>query len=56
MVEGGQLADDLDHGVGVAGGVGRDVGQVLDLADDVVAEVADEAAVQRRQVVEHRAR
>ena len=34
--------------------VGGHVGQVLDLADDVVAEVADEPAVQRRQVGEAR--
>ena len=30
--------------------VGRDVGQALDLAHDVVAEVADDAAVERRQL------
>ena len=50
VVVGGQLADDRQDGVGVAEVVGRDVGQALDLAHDVVAEVADEAAVQRRQV------
>ena len=54
VVEGGQLADDRQRGVGVARGVVGDVGEVLDLAHDVVAEVADEAAVQRGQVVEHR--
>ena len=30
--------------------VGGDVGQALDLAHHVVAEVADQAAVQRRQL------
>ena len=30
--------------------VGRDVGQALDLAHDVVAEVADDAAVERREL------
>ena len=52
VVVGGQLADDRHHGVGVAQVVGGHVGQVLDLADDVVAEVAHDPAVQRRQVVE----
>ena len=48
VVEGGQLADHAQHGVGLAEIVGRHVGQVLDLPHDVVAEVADQAAVQRR--------
>ena len=52
VVEGGQLADDRQDGVGVAEVVGRRVGQVLDLPDHVVAEVADQAGVQRRQVGE----
>ena len=38
-------------GVGPDPVVGGDVGQVLDLAHDVVAEVADHAGVQRRQLV-----
>ena len=54
VVEGGQLADDGQDGVGLAEVVGRDVGQVLDLAHHVVAEVADQAGVQRRQVGEVR--
>ena len=33
---------------------GGNVGQMLDLAHDVVAEVADETAVQRRQLGQHR--
>ena len=52
VVEGGQLADHGQDGVGLAQVVGRHVGQVLDLADHVVAEVADQAGVQRRQVGE----
>ena len=54
MVVGGQLADHRHHRVGVAQVVGRHVGQVLDLAHDVVAEVAHDPAVQRREVVEGR--
>ena len=55
VVVGGELADHRHHRVGVALVVGRDVGQVLDLAHDVVAEVAHDPAVQRRQVVERAA-
>ena len=43
-----------EDGVGIAEVVGGDVREVLDLADDVVAEVADEPAVQRRQLGQHR--
>ena len=49
VVVDGQLADHRDDGVGIAEIVVGNVGQVLDLADDVVAQVADQAAVQRRQ-------
>ena len=44
----------VDHRVGPADRVGRDVGEALDLAHDVVAEVADDATVERRQLVELR--
>jgi hypothetical protein len=54
VVVGGQLADDRHHGVGVAEVVRGDVGQALDLAHDVVAEVAHDPAVQRGQVLEGR--
>ena len=54
VVVGGQLADHREHGVGVAGVVAGDVGQVLHLAHDVVAEVADDAAVEGRQVGQRR--
>ena len=54
VVVGHQLADHRHDGVGVAEVVGRHGGQVLDLAHDVVAEVADHAAVQRRQVGQRR--
>ena len=43
------------HGVGHVAVVGRHVGQALDLADHVVAEVAHHPAVQRRQLGDHRA-
>jgi hypothetical protein len=48
-VVGGNLADDPDDGVGVTELVGRRFGQAFDFADDVVAQVADKASVQRRQ-------
>ena len=54
MVECGQLADDGQKGVGVAGVIRRGDGEVLDLTDHLVAERAHEAAVERRQVVDHR--
>ena len=54
VVEGGELTDDRHHGVGLVTVVGRDVGQVLDLAHDVVAEVAHEAAVEGWELVERR--
>ena len=50
MVERGQAADHRQHRVGMAEVVTRHAGQVLDLSDDVVPEVADEPAVQRWQI------
>ena len=50
VVEGGQLADHHQGGVGVPEVVGRGVGQVLHLAHHVVAEVAHHPPVQGRQV------
>ena len=50
VVERGQLADHGQDGVGVPEVVGGVSGQVLDLADDVVAQVADQAGVERGQV------
>ena len=50
VVEHRQLTDDRQDGVGVAQVVGRDLREVLDLPDHVVAEVADDAAVQRREL------
>ncbi len=50
VVEGGELSDDGQDGVGLPEVVWRRVRQVLDLPDHVVAEVADEPGVQRRQV------
>ena len=47
-VIGGALAHHRDDGVGIAELVGRRLRQPFDLPDDVVAEVADQAAVQRR--------
>jgi hypothetical protein len=52
MVERRQLTDDGQDGVGLAQVVRRHVGQVLDLAHHVVAEITDESAVQRWQVGE----
>ena len=54
VVERGERADHAHHGVGQVAVVGGHVGQPLDLADHVVAEVAHHAAVQRRQLGEHR--
>ena len=54
VVEGAQLADDVQHGVGQPGVVAGDVGQVLDLPHDVVPEVPHQPAVQRGQVGEDR--
>ncbi len=42
------------HGVGEPLVVGRDVGEVLHLAHDVVAEIADDPGKERRQAVERR--
>ena len=56
VVERRQRTDDAHHGVGQSAVVGGHVGQALDLADHVVAEVAHHPAVQRRQVGDHRAR
>ncbi len=50
VVEGGQLPDDGQDGVGVAEVVGGHGRKVLDLADHVVAEVADQPGVEGRQV------
>ena len=50
VVEGGELSDDRQQRVGMAEVVAGRVRQVLDLADHVVAEVADEAGVERRQI------
>ena len=54
VVEGGQLTDDREDRVRQAEVVRWRVGQALDLAHDVVAEVADQPAVHRRQPVEGR--
>ena len=50
VVERGERADHAHHRVGHVAVVGRHVRQPLDLADDVVAEVAHQPAVQRRQL------
>ena len=55
MVEGGELADHHQGGIGMAQVVGRHAGQPLDLAHHVVAEIPDQPSVQRRQPVERSA-
>ena len=50
VVECGEAADHGQHGVRETEVVARHARQMLDLAHDVVAEIADEAAVQRRQI------
>ena len=50
MVEGGQLADDGQDGVGMAEVVGGHAGQVLDLAHHVVTQVTDQTGVKGGQV------
>ena len=52
VVEGAQLPDHVQDGVGEAGVVTGHVGEMLDLAHDVVAEIAHEPPVQRGQVGE----
>ena len=49
VVERRQLADHVLDRIGQVLVVGRNVGQLLDLAHHVVAEVADQAAVQGRE-------
>ena len=49
VVERRHRADDVQHRVRQPGLVVADVGQVLDLAHDVEAEVADHAADERGQ-------
>ena len=56
VVERGDVPGERQHRVGQAEVVGRHVGQALDLAHDVVAEVADDAAVERRELGEASAR
>ncbi len=46
VVEGGHRADDTHHRVGQAAVVAGHVGQMLDLADHVVAEVAHDPSLQ----------
>ena len=48
MVVHGEFSDHRDHRIGVTEIIGGYVGKMLDLAHDVVAEVADQTAVQRR--------
>ncbi len=50
VVEGGDVAGQRHDGVGQAGVGGRDVGEPLDLPHDVVAQPADDPAVEGRQV------
>ena len=54
VVEGAQLPDHVQHGVGEAGVVTGHVGEMLDLAHDVVAQIPHEPAVQRGQVGQDR--
>ena len=54
VVERGDVTGQRQHRVGPALRVRRDVRQVLDLAHDVVPEVADDAAVERWQLSEAR--
>ncbi len=51
VIEHRQLTDDGEDRVGVPLVVARGVGQPFDLADDIVAQVPDDAAVERRQSV-----
>ena len=50
VVEGGQLADQGHDGVGMAEIVLGDVGEVLHLSHDVIAQIADQPGMQGRQV------
>ena len=54
VVEGAELADDDERRVGVAEVVRRRLGEALDLAHHVVAEIPDQPPVQRRQPGERR--
>src|SRR5436305_14212155 len=54
MFGGGDVADERHHGVGNSEIVGRRIWQTLDFAHDVVAEVPDNATVQRRQLRDDR--
>ncbi len=54
VVVGRHLAHDREDGVGIAGFVRRGGRQMFDLADDVVPEIPDDAAVQRWQLVDLR--
>ena len=50
VVEGGHVAREREHGVGQARVVGGHVREPLDLAHDVVAEIADDSPVERREL------
>jgi hypothetical protein len=52
MIKGRHLTDDRHDGIGIAGDINGDVRKVLDLPNHVVAEVADDPTVQRREFVE----
>ncbi len=54
VVEGAELADDHQRGVGMAEVVVRGVGEPLHLAHHVVAEIPHQTPVQRRQAGQHR--
>ena len=54
MVEDRQLADHPQNGVGITLVVGGHIRETLDLAHDVVADIAGHAPVERRQLRQRR--
>ena len=50
VVEGGQLTDHGQDGIGVSEVIGRRLGQVLHLPHDVVTEIADQPGMERGEV------
>jgi hypothetical protein len=54
VVKGGELTDHRDDGIGMTNVVSRRLRKVFDLANNVVAEIADETAVKGRQPLDRR--
>ena len=53
VVDGDHRTDDIDHRIGKIAVVVGNIGEILDLANDVVADVANETTLQWRKIGKH---